>query len=1627
MMYPAPPPPPPPFDWGGQCRAWRTERDCPFGMSAIDGECWLLAAEGQSCTHACEAYGGLDVDGTQANSGRRAVEACLEERNEPWFGIGPDWPAEPPELDDTPDQCGGHNLLWRMSEVESPRWHCFHALSPADRVPNGLHARAPCQCYPPSPPPPGAPPADVADHSPPPYVLIGLCVVMALVFLALLVNGIYRECTREPTEKELARMQAKQIKDKKGTTGKRSPMRRFMAACAKLGVCLTTPCGKVTIACLVLLTAGFGASIVQPRLLPTLASDGVQLLPPAFHPYLQPYIPILPPAPPPPPSPPPSPAGPPPAPPPRPPVDCNGDHVANACWHLTQQGESCAAACGSEPSLERLLLAISARVWGAPKPKFYFADELGTTRKGASLDVVRGLTSHYALGEAHESDPNKLRHEELKVGVESGHGNSQVASLGQCDSGLGGASPHMYLYMPELAYWDCYANQTVDRVAPAFRSPCLCAAAPPVEHSVGIYLGLATGAAAFLALALFGFAYDLLFAQGWCRSAAADMDALAASRAVSTLKGWGKSSMFSRGKAGANADAAAEGDSSWGLMWRSKLLLVGGVLHVCDLGTDLLALLVFLHLQQWAYAMASAGFLALSSIAAYMYTTVEHTPLLRPEVGDTVRMANNVGALRGKTGKVVALELDASKAREAEELQATAEAAAAETAARAAEAAAAAAMMMQQNGGPVTAAARAAQAAKEAAANASSSSSSSAGASDGMNEATVKNAYPYRIEGDDGNPILRYPLQPGILLNSIALEDLEGMTKHYDEDYGHETTEEVLDSIPAHAKWVFVGAYKEGSDTIALGAFGRREEVLSRTARNDPHEHNGVWWYLTEGQSFGFAPTSSVGKRGWLVDTSNEDDPARLSWGLHGLGGYRAGREMGIGSWTKCLYYTSRVAEPSGPPNGAPHGSSVATGPSLDGPKALSTTRDPFGPAGTQRAGMPGSPGVKRGRPGCMSVIGGFISNRGSGGGGGSAPSGPVLPDAPKGAAAGSLYSPLMPSCDGSNTLVGLGSIWMNAVSVDDLAIMTRHYEAPYSAATHSLDLDSLPEHAEWVFVGAREAGSTAVSLGAFGRREEVLRPTAQNKPHKHNDVWWYRTDNYSFGFAPSPDISQYRADSLYPRDDRRLSWHLQGDGGWRAGANCDLNSETPWRKLIFYGIEPDRFTAKEVGAVDVYMGDDEPDMPAPSATGHKVSPADAGTLGGMLSSAARQARILDKFRARSTAGAKARMALHKAASLSGLAVTVQAFSNVLLKRKESPKYGLLKAVGATLQSAPQLFLAGLVVSLEGYKDVRAMQPILIVSACVSLASLAFSLTGLLCSNATSAGLRVRDEYVASTQVACLATLYFVADALLRGLAIATLGYALGDHLLQACTFAFGWVLLMELGRIAARAGCASACGVIFSIGRLLEITVRAVLPLIAPMVLQPRTPAQRRWGFVLSTGISAGMTLFALSVDSLYAYTDLIDGMRPITDVELRLQVATLLCFGVVAKYLAFVGCVFPAITERSYGVIGVAGATKDAGRLAIAQSGAPEVGDVAALPSPHALPDAACIAQAESCFSQLVQGVLDVLHGALVVLTSGLYGRQADGTYYLSRPVPSSAGMDEAGPYAELRDGKPEDAFSA
>ena len=587
-----------------------------------------------------------------------------------------------------------------------------------------------------------------------------------------------------------------------------------------------------------------------------------------------------------------------------------------------------------------------------------------------------------------------------------------------------------------------------------------------------------------------------------------------------------------------------------------------------------------------------------------------------------------------------------------------------------------------------------------------------------------------------------------------------------------------------------------------------------------------------------------------------------------------------------------------------------------------------------------------------------------------------------------SLFSPIMPSTDGSGTLVGLGSIWQNAVTLDNLAIMHKHYEEPYPHATRELDLDSIPAHADWVFIGAREAGATDVALGAFAKRDEVLRPTKQNAPHKHNDVWWYRTENYSFGFSPVPEVAQHRADTAAPKDERRLSWHLQGDGGWRAGAATDLNTPTPWRKLIFYGIDPDRFTPAEVGAVDLYMGPpSEPgisDAPAPFHTA-KVAPSDKGP-------AARQVRAASASGQRGRRGRNlqehAQLAWQKTVSLTGLAVTVESIRTALGHRKESPKYGLLKAVTGTLQSAPQWMLALFIVAREGYGQLREHQLVVVASGLVSLVYTSFALVSLLTSSATAPGLRVRDEYICSSHVAALITAYFLADAVLRGLALAVLGYSIGDaYLLMGVAYLGALVVGGELFRVLCRAGCGALCGVLVSMQRAIEVSVRALIPLLAPPVLQPCTPAERRWGFIVSTGLTIAMVVVGLSEDGWVP--------RPPDDVEVRTLIVSTLCACVTIKYLAFVTCVFPAMHEDSYGVVGVLAHTRAAGRAVFAEAATPAKAANPGLPMPIWLPPPSVTGNSGYARKTL-RVVAAVPHAVLVVLTCGLCGRKADGTYF-------------------------------
>ena len=119
-------------------------------------------------------------------------------------------------------------------------------------------------------------------------------------------------------------------------------------------------------------------------------------------------------------------------------------------------------------------------------------------------------------------------------------------------------------------------------------------------------------------------------------------------------------------------------------------------------------------------------------------------------------------------------------------------------------------------------------------------------------------------------------------------------------------------------------------------------------------------------------------------------------------------------------------------------------------------------------------------------------------------------------------------------------------------------YDKPYSHGTRSSEILNAP-NAKWLFVAAKYG--SIIKLGAFGERAAVLKQTSKNTPHENNGVWWYRTPGESFGFAGSSHISQNSADTVSGA--HRLSWHLGGSSGYRAGDSKSLSSSS-WQKQIY-------------------------------------------------------------------------------------------------------------------------------------------------------------------------------------------------------------------------------------------------------------------------------------------------------------------------------------------------------------------------------------------------------------------------------------------------------------------------------
>ena len=73
-----------------------------------------------------------------------------------------------------------------------------------------------------------------------------------------------------------------------------------------------------------------------------------------------------------------------------------------------------------------------------------------------------------------------------------------------------------------------------------------------------------------------------------------------------------------------------------------------------------------------------------------------------------------------------------------------------------------------------------------------------------------------------------------IRVQLVLLDDfLHRWSRYYDEPYSHNTLTTDLDSVPASAKWIFVGA-RNDKGRIAVGAVGKRNAVLQRTDQVTP-------------------------------------------------------------------------------------------------------------------------------------------------------------------------------------------------------------------------------------------------------------------------------------------------------------------------------------------------------------------------------------------------------------------------------------------------------------------------------------------------------------------------------------------------------------------------------------------------------------------------------------------------------------------------------------------------------------------------------------------------------------------------------------------------------------------------
>jgi hypothetical protein len=129
-------------------------------------------------------------------------------------------------------------------------------------------------------------------------------------------------------------------------------------------------------------------------------------------------------------------------------------------------------------------------------------------------------------------------------------------------------------------------------------------------------------------------------------------------------------------------------------------------------------------------------------------------------------------------------------------------------------------------------------------------------------------------------------------------------------------------------------------------------------------------------------------------------------------------------------------------------------------------------------------------------------------------------------------------------------------------------YQHDYTHSTTSNELNQILNNTcgyTQLCVAAKRIDSNILELAAIDSLECMNMTKSKSEAVKSktaDNLYWYHVEGHSFGFSDTPNISLSSADTM--SGERRLSWHVEGTGGYRIGDKKDLNYAKDWQKIVF-------------------------------------------------------------------------------------------------------------------------------------------------------------------------------------------------------------------------------------------------------------------------------------------------------------------------------------------------------------------------------------------------------------------------------------------------------------------------------